>query len=61
MTIDKLINVLEALKKEHGNIDVTVWQYGGGLDDLCDVMPVFDAEYGLVVLDAIRRDPEIRR
>jgi hypothetical protein len=61
MAIDKLINVLEALKKEHGNIDVTVWQYGGGLDDLCDVMPVFDAEYGLVVLDAIRRDPEIRR
>jgi hypothetical protein len=61
MTIDQVITALEALKKEHGNIDVTVWQYGGGLDDLCDVMPVFDAEYRMIVLETTRHEPEIRR
>lgn len=36
MTIGQLIVALEALKEKHGDVDVTVFQYGGGLDDLCN-------------------------
>ena len=52
MTIDEVISALAALKEKHGgDVDVTVWQYGGGLDDLCSVAPRHDAETGTVVLD----------
>jgi hypothetical protein len=53
MTIDQLIAALAELKEAHGgDVDVTVWQYGGGLDDLCDVTPVFDStDTGTVVLE----------
>lgn len=61
MTIDQLIEALEAIKTKHGDVDVTVWQYGGGLDDLCNVTPVFDSEYGLVVLDTTIHESGARR
>lgn len=51
MQIDKLIESLSALKELHGNIDVTVWQYGGGLDDLCSVLPKYDEELDVILLD----------
>ena len=51
MTIDELISALAALKENHGDVDVTVWQYGGGLDNLCSVAPRHDTETGTVVLD----------
>lgn len=61
MTIDQLIAALRLLKEQHGDVDVTVWQYGGGLDDLCNVMPVFDAEYGVVVLETTQHESGARR
>jgi hypothetical protein len=62
MTIDELIAELGLLKKEHGGeVDVTVWQYGGGLDDLHDVRPVFDNDYGRVILETSRNADGIRR
>mgnify|MGYP003507944736 CR=1 FL=1 len=61
MTIDQMIVALEALKERHGDVDVTVWQYGGGLDDLCTVAPRHDAETGTVVLDTEIHDSGQRR
>lgn len=61
MTITELVKALEALKDEHGDIDVTVFQYGGGLDDLCDVRPAFDEEYGYVVFETTCHGSGIRR
>lgn len=62
MTIDKLISALAALKEKHGgDIDVTVWKYGGGLDDLCSVSPAYDPETGTVVLDTEIHDSGQRR
>lgn len=61
MTIDQLIAALDAMKEKHGDVDVTVWQYGGGLDDLCNVTPVFDEEYGLVVLETTHHESGARR
>ena len=62
MTVDELIAALTALKAAHGgDVDVTVWQYGGGLDDLCAVSPRHDAETGTVVLDTEIHDSEQRR
>ena len=52
MTLDEMIASLLALKEKHGgDVDVTMWQYGGGLDDLCNVEPIFDAETRTVVID----------
>jgi hypothetical protein len=51
MTITQLIAALSDLENKYGNADVTVWQYGGGLDDLCDVKPAWDIETGTVLLD----------
>ena len=61
MTIDQMIVALEALKERHGDVDVTVWQYGGGLDDLCGVTPIFDAEQGLIVLETTQHESGARR
>ena len=61
MTSDQMIVALEALKERHGEVDVTVWQYGGGLDDLCTVAPRHDAETGTVVLDTEIHDSGQRR
>jgi len=62
MTIDQLIAALEVLKETHGgDLDVNVWQYGGGLDDLCDVTPVFDPSVGSIVLDTTYIEGGIRR
>ena len=62
MTIVELIKALEELKEKHGgDVDVTVFQYGGGLDDLCDVQPVFEEEYGLVVFDTTCHGSGVRR
>ncbi len=62
MTIDQMIAALNALKEQHGgDVDVTVWQYGGGLDDLCDVTPVFDEECGTVVFETTQHESGIRR
>jgi hypothetical protein len=62
MKIDQLISALHALKEAHGGeVDVTVWQYGGGLDDLCDVLPVFNAETGTVVFETTCHASGMRR
>ena len=62
MTIDQLIAALQALKETHGgDVDVTVWQYGGGMDDLCDVLPVFDADAGTVVFETTCHASGMRR
>lgn len=62
MTIDELIFELEALKKEiGGEVDVTVWQYAGGNDVLCDVRPVFDNNYGRVILETTWTEDRISR
>lgn len=61
-TIDQTIAALQALKEQHGgDIDVTVWQYGGGDDDLCDVTPVFNEEIGMVVLETACHGSGLRR
>lgn len=52
-TIDQAISGLQALKEQHGgSVDIAVWQYGGGMDDLCNATPVFDVEIGMVVFAA---------
>lgn len=62
MTIDELIAELKTLKETHGGeTEVAVWQYGGGMDDLCDVRPVFDPAYERVVLETTCNDAGIRR
>jgi len=51
MNINLLIEKLNKLKQKHGkNIDVTVWQYGGGLYDLCTVDPHYSDDTGTIVL-----------
>jgi len=52
MTIDQLIAELNAIKSERGgDVDVAVYQYAGGDDVLCDVLPRYDEECGQVVLE----------
>lgn len=52
MTLNETIAALLVLKEKYGgDVDVTVWQYGGGLDDLCNAEPIFDTETQTVVLD----------
>lgn len=56
MTLNDFIAALQVLRDKHGcNVDVTVWQYGGGLDDLCNADPIFDTETQTVVLDVTGR------
>jgi hypothetical protein len=64
VTIDQMIAALNALKEQYGGeVDVTVWQYGGGMDDLCDAVPVFDTELGcgMVVFETTQHESGIRR
>lgn len=52
MSLNEMIAALEALKEQHGgDVDVTAWHYGGGLDDLCVVKPRHDAELNVVVME----------
>ena len=61
-TIDQTIASLQELKDRHGgDVDVTVWQYGGGDDDLCNVTPVFDEEIGMVVFKTTCHESGLRR
>ena len=53
MTLDQTIAALLVLKEKHGgDIDVTAWHYGGGLDDLLFVTPRHDGELNVVVMQA---------
>lgn len=61
MTISEMIEALSALKDKHGDVDVTVWQYGGGLEDLCNVIPRYDVDTLTVVLDTSTHESGIRR
>lgn len=62
MKISQLIESLGELWDEHGDLDVAVWQYGGGLEDLCNVKPVHVPEHGVVAIYApTLYDPPIRR
>ena len=62
MTIDEMVAAIESLRESHGgDVDVTVWQYGGWLDDLCNVVPVFDPELGFVVLETTEHESLLRR
>ncbi len=36
-------------------------EYSGGLDDLCGVTPIFDAEQGLIVLETTQHESGARR
>jgi hypothetical protein len=57
VNVDQAIELLQALKTQHGGeIDVTVWQYAGGNDELCDVEPRYDAETQTVVIEAKGRN-----
>ena len=51
MNISELIEKLEAIKEEHGDVNVAVWQYAGGDDEVCDVSPRYDKSVEQVVLD----------
>lgn len=52
MTLNEMIAALEALKEKHGgDVDVTAWHYGGGLDDLCVIKPRHDGEFNVVVME----------
>lgn len=61
MPIEQLISALRELKEKHGDVDVTVWQHGGGMGDLCNVTPVFDEEQRLVVLETTQHESGARR
>jgi len=62
MTIDELISDLNALKETlGGDVEVTVWQYTGGNEDLYDVHPIFDLMLQRVVLETTRNDAGISR
>jgi hypothetical protein len=51
MNISETIKALEGLKAKHGDVEVTIWQYAGGTDNLCNISPVFDEEMKCVILD----------
>jgi hypothetical protein len=55
MTITEMIAKLEALKAEHGDLEVGVWQYAGGDDRLYHVMPEVDEVRNLVAIEAYGR------
>ena len=57
MNIDKAIEALQALKAQHGGeVDVTVWQYAGGMDDIFEELPQYDPETQTVVIEAKGRN-----
>ena len=52
MNLNEMIAALEMLKQQHGGeTDVAAWHYDGGLDDLRNVKPRHDSEFGVVVID----------
>lgn len=55
MTITEMIAKLEALKEEHGDLEVGVWQYAGGDDRMYGVLPVLDEERKVLVIEAYGR------
>jgi hypothetical protein len=62
MTIDELMCELNMLKERvGGDADVTVWQYDGGLDTLCDVAPAFNDEFGVVIFEVAQRVPKVQQ
>ena len=53
MELRRLIEMLESLAAEHGDsIDVTLWQYSGGMDDLMNALPAYDKETQTLVIEA---------
>jgi hypothetical protein len=53
MELRHMIVLLQALAAEHGDsVEVTLWEYGGGLDDLMNAKPVYDEETQTVVIDS---------
>lgn len=61
MTLLELAAKLELMYAEHGDVDVTVWEYAGGDDALCDVYPYFDEQYEIVVLHTTQHSSGIMR
>ena len=52
MNLNEMIAALQLLEDQHGGeTDVAAWHYGGGLDDLCNVEPRHDPEFGIVVIE----------
>lgn len=52
MTLDEMISALQKLKEQHGgDLAVTAWHYGGGLDELSIVEPCHDSEINVVVME----------
>ena len=61
MYISELIRELHVIKHNHGDIDVTAWHYGGGLDDLLNIYPEYDAEFNVVLLNPYDNQTPIAR
>lgn len=51
MTITELIQRLEKIKAEQGDVEVGIYMYAGGEDALCYVTPEFNHDQGLVLLE----------
>jgi len=51
MKIDEVVDVLNRIKNTHGDVDVAAWHYGGGLDDLMDVNPIYNEKLNVVLLE----------
>jgi hypothetical protein len=51
MKISEMITELEFLKGKHGDIDVTMWQYNGGGEELCNIDPFFSDKLLTVILN----------
>lgn len=51
MVISELIRELHILKHNFGDVDTTAWHYGGGLDDLMNVKPIYNEELNVVLLE----------
>lgn len=61
MIISELIDELQAIKDTHGDVEVTIWTYTGGNDELHDVKPVYDVKLARIVLQTCWNSAEIMR
>ena len=61
MIISELIDELQAIKDTHGDVEVTIWMYAGGNDELHDVSPVYDDELARVLLQTHWNAAELYR
>ena len=61
MIISELIDELQAIKDTHGDVEVVIWTYAGGNDELHDVKPLYSEEYGRIVLQTHWNSAEIYR